>query len=617
MNNVWTTIAFRAPCVARQSSRKPLLQLFNGYARLHTSTSVSRRAEQHGSSKRIGCSATWKHGYTTSAVLRMPRARPIGRRKDTLSEEPTSSSGLQPAPTVATHTEGLAEDAEALTWRDYDPAGGMPLPDGEKSQAQINGIFGNEALDAETGNYVLSVLYWRRMSGALIDSGVNFPRQSEVSREQALRGLEYVRVLDPGFDEQAAGQTWAEEESLRLQQELQERAINLKLYKRDDEPVMTAEDFEQFNQGTEYGRERNQDSALTGLREANKARNEAEAAKRIADQERSEAAALARHRGPLQLSGGVQPPTEVALTPSGGISISRPQTNAWLAPVERKPWVKYYENHAQIIKDNIVPQMSVLRRLGPSFLVLLTVLSACAYLSATYTPPPKSARLFPDTPPAIATLGGLTVLLAGFFLGGRIPPFWRTYSKYFTLVPAYPYAISLFGATFRHDTLIHLLTNIGSLWLFGLILHEDVGRGSFLAIYFASGAIGGFTSLAYNVLRKNWTSYIFGSSGCVLGVLSAACVLRPNGTIRIAGYDVPIAAWVFLGLYGTGEVVAVWRGLKTTIDHAGHLGGMVGGFGSAMWLLLQAREQRKGEEEPVMQSILADKDNPAEGGRES
>lgn len=615
MNNVWTAIAFSAPCATRYAPRKPLLQLFNGYTRNQSTkafqlTSCRRRDWSSGlrSTSRGEYAREWRSCYTTSAVLssksrtkqKQLKAVPKHTKPAPAPAQkvaPANDSKLESAPVVASHTEGAPEAEEPLTWRDYDPEGGMPLPEGERTQPQINSIFGSEELDADTGNYILSVMQWRRMSGALIDKGLDFAKDSGVSREQALRGLEYVRTLDPGFEEQAAGQTWAEEESLRLQEEIQERAFKLRLYKREEGPEEAPPEMaNEPDQGTEYGRDRNQDSALIRLREANKARNQREEGERITAQERAETAALQRHRGPLQLAGGVQPPTELQITPSGGISITRPQQKAWLQPVERKPWVKYYEERAQIIKDNSIPQLSLLRRLGPSLLMLLTVLGLCIFLSDNYTPPPKSARMWPDTPPAIATLAGITGILTLSFIASRLPPLWRTYSKYFCIVPAYPYSLSLIGGIFRHDTVSHLLTNTASLWLFGLLLHEDVGRGTFLSMFIFCGAFGGYTSLVYNIFRSNWTAYMFGSSGAVLGVLAAACALRPNGTIRVWGNDVPIAAWVFLLLYGTAEAVAAVRMRRSHIDHAGHLGGMVAGFAAALWVKRRAAQQNPGGE---------------------
>lgn len=58
------------------------------------------------------------------------------------------------------------------------------------------------------------------------------------------------------------------------------------------------------------------------------------------------------------------------------------------------------------------------------------------------------------------------------------------------------------------------------------IVHEDVGRGTFLAVYLGSGVLGAYGSLLYNVLRQRWMYYIFGSSTAVFGTIAATCLLR-------------------------------------------------------------------------------------------
>jgi rhomboid-like protein len=490
-------------------------------------------------------------------------------------------SKLQPATTSASYTEGVVETASsddaAVTWRDYDPEGGMPLPDGERSQAEIDAIFGSEGMDVDTGNYILSVMQWRRLSGALIDVGLDFPIARQISRSHALKGLEYLRSLDSAFDEQTAGSVWAEEETERLRDELRERAVSLKLYKAD--PV----EEEESDQGTEYGRAKTGGSALQQMQAYNEAKWEREEAARVLKEQQEQTAAVHSSRGPLQLSGGVQPVVALTNTDAhGDVSITGAQTKGWLKPVERKEWVKYYEDQATIIKDNVVPNLSALQRLGPATILALFTLTGLVILSDQYTPPSMSARIFPDYPPAVSTLGAITAITLTTFIFSRLPFFWRANSKFFCIVPAYPYAVSLLGAAWRHDTVSHLAANLATLWLFGLSLHEDVGRGTFLAIFLGAGAFGGWVSLVRNVATKQWMTYSFGSSGGVLGVAAAACVLRPNGAVSVWGVEVPLVAWMLVGLYTAGELFGMLRlRRKTTTDHAGHLGGLLAGVAAA------------------------------------
>lgn len=489
-----------------------------------------------------------------------------------------------------------------MTWRDYDPEGGMPLPEGELSQAEIKAIFGSEDMDVDTGNYILSVMQWRRLSGALIDVGIDLPITMQVPRSQAFKALQYLRSLDPSFDEQGAGAIWAAEETERLRDELRERAVSLKLYKPD--PM----EEEESDQGTEYGRERSGGSALENMRRYKEAEWEREQAEKEAREQREQAAALHTSRGPLELSGGVQP--SVALTNAdsyGDVEITGAQTKGWLKPVERKEWVKYYEDQATIIKDNTVPQLSVLQRLGPATLLALFTLTALVVLSDQYTPPSVDARIFPDIPPAIATIGTITAITLSTFILSRIPIFWRANSKYFCIVPAFPYSVSLIGAAWRHDTVYHLAINLATLWLFGPSLHEDVGRGTFLAIFLGASVAGGWVSLAHNVLNKRWMAYCFGSSGGVLGVVAASCALRPNGSIPIWGVDVPYVTWMLVGLYTVGEIWGMIRLHKrTNTDHAGHLGGLISGVLAAYHVKNQrpaASSEALMQHTPVVQKV--------------
>jgi rhomboid-like protein len=487
-------------------------------------------------------------------------------------------------------TDETADEA-TLTWRDYDPDGGMPLPDGERSAADIHKIFGSD-LDVETGNYILSVMYWRRISGALIDVGASFPNESGVTREQALRGLEYIRAQDLAFDEEAAGQRWAEEETERVREELKQRAVKLGLYKAEEEVEIVPEEEKQ---GTEQGRQKTGESVLIQVREENERKYELEKAAKELAEERAKIAAVHAARGPLELLGGVQPRislfTNLVGTGSGELAIGSPESGAWLQPVTRQPWVKYYEEQAAIIKDNEIPQLSTLQRLGPAFLVLLITLGGCYYVGSNYTPPPQSARMFPDTPPSVATIAVISGLLVTSFFANRLPPLWRTYSKYFSITPGYPNALSILGASWRHDNLRHLLTNVAMLWGFGLLLHEDLGRGGFVALYLATGAIGGFSSLASEVFRKRWMTYIFGSSGNMLGIAAAVCALHPYGNVQVLGQEIPMSGWVLLGL-GTAWIgLGAYRGVAA-IDHAGHIAGLISG-GAMGWKLRQESLAKK------------------------
>lgn len=53
------------------------------------------------------------------------------------------------------------------------------------------------------------------------------------------------------------------------------------------------------------------------------------------------------------------------------------------------------------------------------------------------------------------------------------------------------------------------------------VVHDDIGRGSFLAVYFATGALGSYLSLTVNVLQRFLITTSVGASGAVMGVIAA------------------------------------------------------------------------------------------------
>jgi rhomboid-like protein len=97
----------------------------------------------------------------------------------------------------------------------------------------------------------------------------------------------------------------------------------------------------------------------------------------------------------------------------------------------------------------------------------LVVVVLCAVYAENYRAPSHGKRLWPDIPPAGATILGIILLNAGVMLAWRIPPAWRTLNKYFIAVPGYPFAVSMLGQVFSHQQFGHFFLNMAMLWLVG------------------------------------------------------------------------------------------------------------------------------------------------------
>ena len=107
------------------------------------------------------------------------------------------------------------------------------------------------------------------------------------------------------------------------------------------------------------------------------------------------------------------------------------------------------------------------------------------------------------------------------FLIWRLPFAYRFMNKYFLAVPSYPFAFSMIGNTFSHQRPLHLATNMVVLWLVGTKLHDDVGRGTFLGIYFSGAVLSSYASLLFHVMTKSVNITALGASGAIASTIAA------------------------------------------------------------------------------------------------
>ena len=142
-----------------------------------------------------------------------------------------------------------------FSWRKYNDENGMPLPNKALDQLQITSIFGSD-VGVDTGNHILRILQYRRLSGSLAEHGLHFDNPELANIDGTQNALDYLRNTYP-VDEEAAAGRWAEEEAIRVERQLIERSQSLGFYKKDDTSAETPAPM----QGTEYG----QRYGLSGL----------------------------------------------------------------------------------------------------------------------------------------------------------------------------------------------------------------------------------------------------------------------------------------------------------------------------------------------------------------
>ncbi|KAH0538638.1 hypothetical protein FGG08_004775 [Glutinoglossum americanum] len=434
----------------------------------------------------------------------------------------------------------------------YDPDKGVPFRATPLTPSELSKIFPS-TVSPPLGNLTLKIQHGRRLHGLLSVPDSEFPLLQPHLAEPALK---WLRENYP-IDEEAVME--GEEE-----RELRERAERLGLYYKPQEGVKG---------GSVYGK-----SGLEVIRET------------YEKEEKRKEKENARKKKEMEDSLKVENKQSTTIQPGNSGRVGE------LTEQKEPEWVAYYRERATVTKDTSPPEMSKFRRLFPSTLLLLPVLLISYFLLTAYTAPTPTSRLFPDTPPTATTLLTLISLNSITFLLWRFPPAWPFLNRYFISVPGYPFAWSLLGNMFSHQQVRHLLMNMLVLWVVGTRVHEDVGRGGFLGVYFAGGALGSWTSLVAAVLGNRLTTSSLGASGAVAGILAAWFSIHWNEGFKLL--FVP-EDWlpqlsgmgVLAALVGV-ELVGVWRGWRR-VDHWAHLGGYGGGLVGA-WII---GEKRRVEEE--------------------
>jgi membrane associated rhomboid family serine protease len=157
------------------------------------------------------------------------------------------------------------------------------------------------------------------------------------------------------------------------------------------------------------------------------------------------------------------------------------------------------------------------------------------------------------------------------------------------IVPAHFRPWSLLTYSFFHESFGHLLVNIFYLWVFGGGVEEAVGRGRYLALYVASGAVGGaLQAVVTTVLLPPVVGSIpiVGASAACAGLIGLFAVryyrtrlsfvglpFRPHVVVVIIlflGFEISAGVWDLLTRSATAGV-ASWA----------HVGGFVFGLACA------------------------------------
>jgi membrane associated rhomboid family serine protease len=148
--------------------------------------------------------------------------------------------------------------------------------------------------------------------------------------------------------------------------------------------------------------------------------------------------------------------------------------------------------------------------------------------------------------------------------------------------------VTTFTSMFLHGNLIHLISNMWMLWIFGDNVEDSMGHGRYLLFYLLCGIAA---VILQTVVWPDSTTPMIGASGAISGILGAYFLLYPKARILtllpvfIFFYFVEIPAFFFLGLWfvmqflqGSAQWLSVNSAAKGGIAWFAHIGGFAAGF---------------------------------------
>ena len=448
---------------------------------------------------------------------------------------------------------------------------GLPFRPEPLSDAELQDAFGQDRPDPEFAQRLLSVLYARMLDGTL---DLPPPEDIEDQLQDYSDGLvpaalEWLRTNHP-IDEEAAIAARLKREESRSEQrtpsQLIQRAEALGLYK----PQSGSYDLPlSGKKGDVYS-----PSILERVREANKVKDKLD--EEVLDKQIDQILEKARETQQIQQNRDTALETrpEQALEPAVPEGEIKP-------PNVYERWRLKARNRATTdltLESPEIAQTSRTRRLLPSLLFTLGVSAACYFYATMYTPPTRRDRIMPTTSLATATVLGLFALNAGILVLWRFPPAWTLFNRYLISVPALPRAPSMLGNVLSHQSMGHLLSTFFWVTLFGIPLHEDVGRGWFLAVYLLAGTWGSFASLTNFTLRGILNTSSLGGSGATAGIIGAYCTVHAFDRFQIKTLPdewrerLSVPGITLLSIPVILEVIGYFGPLKNT-DRVSHLAG--------------------------------------------
>jgi membrane associated rhomboid family serine protease len=139
---------------------------------------------------------------------------------------------------------------------------------------------------------------------------------------------------------------------------------------------------------------------------------------------------------------------------------------------------------------------------------------------------------------------------------------------------------TIISAMFTHGSIWHILTNMITLYFYGMYVLALVGEVKFFLVYFVGGLVGN----ALFLLLANPYSIAVGASGAIFALGGALVVLVPRLKIMIFPIPIPMDLWIAILFFALIS-------LQPGIAWQAHLGGLVTGLVAGYIFRVRARRR--------------------------
>ena len=151
----------------------------------------------------------------------------------------------------------------------------------------------------------------------------------------------------------------------------------------------------------------------------------------------------------------------------------------------------------------------------------------------------------------------------------------------YTILGIQPYR--LITSMFLHGSLLHLLLNMFTLFIFGPDVERVLGRARYLILYFLSGVAADY-SHAYFIktfypIKQLLLTPSIGASGAIFGVMAAYAILFPFRRLFIfIGFPIVAPAIVAIFIMAFLQFLYALFEPFSQVAYAAHLGGFIAGL---------------------------------------